>query len=180
MNPRANWAASELAPSTAPPRSFGCSTAVPDPQVFFIMSRLAGQVPINGAYLRQSGHSVRVDPSELRPGIRVKVISDPHALDTWPSEPTGIIEPFRGADFFVATDPGSGNPIRNFLVIFDEPHDDGSGDGPYTAATFDERRLQPIGEADLDTSAEGEKRRSLIDFALREVIEHPERGEGMH
>ena len=62
-------------------------------------------------------------------------------------------------------------------MIFDEPHDDGSGDGPYSAATIDELRLQPIGEAELGTGAEGVKRRALIDTALREVIEHPERGE---
>ena len=47
----------------------------------------------------------------------------------------------------------------------------------YSAATIDELRLQPIGEAELDTSAEGVERRALIDTALREAIEHPERGE---
>ena len=106
------------------------------------------------------------------------MIRDPHTLDTWPTEPTGIIEPFRGTDFFVAPDPGSGNPIRHSLVIFDEPHDDGSGDGPYTAATIDEFRLQPIGEAELDTSAEGEERRALIDATLREAIERPDAAKG--
>ena len=145
------------------------------------MYSAAPDLPIGVRVTRRIGHSVCVDdPSELRPGIRVKVIADPHALDTWPTEPTGVIEPFRGADFFVAPDPGSGNPTRHFLVTFDEAHDDGSGDGPYQAATIDERRLQVIGEADLDFSEEGKARRAVIDAALREVVEHPESGERLH
>ena len=67
-------------------------------------------------------------------------------------------------------------------MTFDEAHDDGSGDGPYQAATIDERRLQVIGEGRLtwDFSEEGKARRAVIDAALREVVEHPESGERLH
>ena len=65
-------------------------------------------------------------------------------------------------------------------MTFDEAHDDGSGDGPYQAATIDERRLQVIGEADLGFQRRRKSRRAVIDAALREVVEHPESGERLH
>jgi hypothetical protein len=118
----------------------------------------------------------RVNPKgELRPGIRVKVSCDPAALDVWPTEPTGYIELFLGEDCFVVSE--NGKPIRHFLVMFDEAHDDGSGDGPYFAATIDERRLERIGEGELDRSPRGDARRAQLDAMFREVNEHPERSE---
>jgi hypothetical protein len=125
------------------------------------------------------------DAGRLRPGVRVKVESDPRMAGTWPGAPTGIIEPFLGEAFRVV--PVSSQPptvprpfgrdfLREYWVMFDAPQDDGSGDGPYSAASIFECYLEPIGEAELDVSPEASKRREGYDAALREVMEHPERG----
>jgi hypothetical protein len=34
--------------------------------------------------------------------------------------------------------------VVSYYVVFDEPHDDGSGDGPYSGAEIDEGSLKPL------------------------------------
>ena len=34
--------------------------------------------------------------------------------------------------------------IGSYFVVFDSPHDDGSGDGPYSAAEIEEDSLRPL------------------------------------
>jgi hypothetical protein len=41
---------------------------------------------------------------------------------------------------------GRRGPIVTYWVVFDEPHDDGSGDGPYRAAEIDEDALKRLDE----------------------------------
>jgi hypothetical protein len=42
------------------------------------------------------------------------------------------------------TFPGKNGPIHSYFVVFDEPHDDGSGDGPYGGSEIDEDSLRPL------------------------------------
>jgi hypothetical protein len=42
--------------------------------------------------------------------------------------------------------PGRRGPITSYLVKFDEPQDDGSGDGPYWAAEIDAEGLTSLVE----------------------------------
>jgi hypothetical protein len=66
--------------------------------------------------------------------------------------------------------------MREYLVLFDEPQLDTSGDGPYSAAVIWEKYVIPDGDISLDLRNEAILRRAKVDEALRHVIESP--GEG--
>jgi hypothetical protein len=120
----------------------------------------------------------------LQVGQRVKVIRDPGWPGPWPNEPVGVIEPILGEAFRVVdlNDPSINVPdsdrrlMREYLVQFDEPQLDTSGEGPYRAAVIWEKYLTPNGEISLDISDDAVSRRVERDEALRQVIESP--GEG--
>jgi len=43
---------------------------------------------------------------------------------------------------------GRTRPIIFYFILFDEPQDDGSGDGPYRGGEIDETYLEPIEDRD--------------------------------
>ena len=42
--------------------------------------------------------------------------------------------------------PGRNGPMTTYYIMFDEPHNDGSGDGPYAGAEIDEVSLKRLHE----------------------------------
>lgn len=87
----------------------------------------------------------------VRPGTRVKVVRDPDWPGPWPSEPTGVIDPYANAPVRVidlATMPevnvpdSDRGPMREFLVRFDEPQRDNDNAGPYSEAVIWEKYLR--------------------------------------
>jgi hypothetical protein len=94
---------------------------------------------------------VRFLGDDVAPGMRVKVVRDPDWDGPWPSEPTGTIDagwdiPFKVIDLANRPDinvPDSDRrPMRTFMVRFDEPAQDTSGDGPYYLAEVWEKYLR--------------------------------------
>src|SRR5690349_4787306 len=90
---------------------------------------------------------------DVAPGTPVKVVRDPHWNGPWPSEPTGVIDsgwdiPFKVIDLAERPDinvPDSNRqPMRVFMVRFDEPAHDTSDDGPYQVAEVWEKYLRLV------------------------------------
>jgi hypothetical protein len=114
-------------------------------------------------------------------GQRVRVIRDPDWPGPWPQEPLGVVEPIMGAAFETVdlTSPAFRVPdsdrrlMREYLIRFDEPQLDSSGDGPYRAAVIWEKYVVPEGDISMDLSDEAVLRRAKDDEALRQVIESP-------
>jgi hypothetical protein len=99
-------------------------------------------------------------PAFFLPGVRVRI----EGHWEWPDGTTGVIEPFPGfirdlsaeapdseADFIAAGLVRKVKARHGHIycqwVQFDEPTDDGSGDGPYRGGEVDNTCLR----ADLDT-----------------------------
>lgn len=120
----------------------------------------------------------------LQVGQRVRVIRDPDWPGPWPDEPIGVIEPILGEAFRVVdltvssiNVPDSDRRLmREYLVQFDEPQIDTSGDGPYSAAVIWEKYVTPFGDITPDFTDESVLRRRMRDEALEQVMNSP--GEG--
>jgi hypothetical protein len=114
----------------------------------------------------------------------VRIIRDPDWPGPWPQEPLGVVEPIQGEAFETVdlTNPAFNVPdsdrrlMREYLIRFDEPQLDSSGDGPYRAAVIWEKYVTPDGYISTDLSEEAVLRRTKDDEALRQVIALP--GEG--
>jgi hypothetical protein len=124
------------------------------------------------------------EESPLQVGQRVRIIRDPDWPGPWPNEPLGVIEPIFGKAFSVVNlkDSSVNVPdsdrrmMREYLVQFDEPQNDTSGDGPYSSAVIWEKYVTPFGDISLDSTDEQVPLRTLRDEALRQAIESPENG----
>jgi hypothetical protein len=105
----------------------------------------------------EKGAGVRQRPlgENVRPGARVKVVRDSQWNGPWPSEPTGIIHPDGDCPVRVidlarkpeinVPDEDRG-PMREFMVLFDEPQRDSDGAGPYNGAVIWEKYLRLVEE----------------------------------
>jgi hypothetical protein len=125
--------------------------------------------------------------SAPKPGDRVRVVRDPAWNGPWPAEATGIVEPILGKPFrvinttdasFNVADDERGE-VREFMVRFDEPQLDVEGDGPYRAATVWEKYLVVLDDRPVKETRSDRRARRVRDRALKEVIQHPERGEAI-
>ena len=87
-------------------------------------------------------------------GDRVRVSKE----FTWAQGATGTIGlPFEGVDDILAGDVpfegcrrvtrGRKGPVVSYWIIFDEPHFDEDGDGPFPAAELPDCAIEPFAEA---------------------------------
>ncbi len=81
------------------------------------------------------------------------MVRDPGSNGPWPSEPVGRIAdgfpaPFQVIDLAQRPDievpEEDRREMRTFMVRFDQPAEDGSGDGPHYLAEVWEKHLRPL------------------------------------
>lgn len=121
--------------------------------------------------------TVAEDRQAIEPGTRVRVIRDPEWEGPWPSEPTGIVEPILGEPFRMVQ--YLEEPMREYMVAFEEPARDADGDGPYSAAVIWAKYLEVIEPGPVSADQGSRTEREARDAALRHVLDHPEEGEIM-
>ena len=79
----------------------------------------------------------------MPPGTRVRVIRDVGWNGPWAREFLGTVDPSVAPDRLVNENAQPGE--RAYLIAFDEPQLDASGDGPFAKALIWARYLERIG-----------------------------------